>query len=135
MPKLPHQRERLCEDNCGPKEAGAEGTSGGTGVKAPGSGGARGGESTRTRADLLAGFEEALEGPRAGYMHVAAHHLVRVGHGGRHHLGKCADAHLCPTATPRYALGLSSYAQIAIALRQGSASGILGLLSGCCYAS
>lgn len=68
-------------------------------------GGGGGGESTGLRADLLAGFEEALEGPRAGYMHVAAHHLVRVGHSGRHHLGKCADAHLCPSATPRHALG------------------------------
>ena len=61
----------------------------------------------RVKADLLAGFEEALEGPRAGYMHVAAHHLVRVGHSGRHHLRKCADAHLCPTTTPRYARGLT----------------------------
>ncbi len=60
------------------------------------------GEPAGCRADLLAGFEEALEGPRAGYMHVAAHDLVRVGHCGRHHLRKRADAHLCPPATPSY---------------------------------
>ena len=64
-------------------------------------------ESTGCGADLLAGFKEALEGPRAGYMHVAAHDLMRVGHCGRHHLRKCADAHLCPAATPSYGLGLT----------------------------